>query len=326
MLNLKIFTIMTKMRLFRGVAAILTITWFISGCTGFAQNTKDGKKKKTKSEYLHLKIEKDEDGKVVKVDTMFSSGKFSDKHMKSFSFHVPGFNDDDFNGKENFDFDFDFDIDIDDGDDVSDKMENIHMEGFDSAFYMNIMNKIHIRCNGKEGEECVKIFTDDGQDESWLDSIFGKCHGLDKEGGCNAVCISIDDNGIQISDDKSGGKKIRKKCIIMSKVKIDDASKEEKEAAGYGNGAKTKELDIDELTFSPNPGKGKFDLGFELVKKGDVEIRITDLNGKELFKESLKNFKGEYKKQIDISDNSKGIYLLNIRQDNRQLCKKIVIN
>ncbi len=93
----------------------------------------------------------------------------------------------------------------------------------------------------------------------------------------------------------------------------------------HSEGAAKNSLDADNLSFSPNPSIGKFNLSFELEEKGKTEVRIFDSSNKEIYNESLGKFSGRYDKQIDISDNPKGIYFLQITQGDRMLNKKIVI-
>ncbi len=84
-------------------------------------------------------------------------------------------------------------------------------------------------------------------------------------------------------------------------------------------------LKAENLMFSPNPNNGKFSLSFELPEKGKTTIKIFDVNNKEIYSESLGKFSGRYDKQIDVSENPKGIYFLQIIQDDKSLNKKIVI-
>jgi hypothetical protein len=84
-------------------------------------------------------------------------------------------------------------------------------------------------------------------------------------------------------------------------------------------------LTAENLVFSPNPNSGKFNLSFELPEKGKTTVKIFDEGNKEIYSESLGKFSGKYDRQIDVSENPKGIYFLQITQDNKTLNKKIVI-
>lgn len=84
-------------------------------------------------------------------------------------------------------------------------------------------------------------------------------------------------------------------------------------------------LQVESLQFSPNPSDGKFRVSFDLPEKGRTVVRVFDAGNKEIYKEDLGKFSGNYNKQIDISDNPRGIYFLQITQNDRSLNKKIVI-
>lgn len=92
-------------------------------------------------------------------------------------------------------------------------------------------------------------------------------------------------------------------------------------------GVKTKNrsLDVENLTFSPNPSNGKFNLSFTLKEKKKVTINIYDINGNVVYSETLKDFQGDYSKEIDISDQESGTFFLQIVQGLYDIIKKIII-
>jgi hypothetical protein len=47
--------------------------------------------------------------------------------------------------------------------------------------------------------------------------------------------------------------------------------------------------------------------------------------GELVYQEKAKQFIGEYTKQIDLTDNSKGVYFLEITTDNNVVNRKIII-
>jgi len=88
---------------------------------------------------------------------------------------------------------------------------------------------------------------------------------------------------------------------------------------------KKKELHLDDLKFSPNPSNGKFNLSFTLKEKKKVTINIYNMNGKVVYSETLKDFQGEYNKEIDISEQESGAFFLQIVQGLYDIIKKIII-
>lgn len=126
-------------------------------------------------------------------------------------------------------------------------------------------------------------------------------------------------------DSKDGGKSTEKHYtkIVMVKLDITDANEEELKRFG---GTSDKKLEMEEMKLYPNPNNGKFNLNFNLKSKGDAEVTVYDMQGKQVYNEKLPNFQGEYNKPIDISSNAKGVYFVKILQGKNAQVKKIVLD
>jgi hypothetical protein len=57
----------------------------------------------------------------------------------------------------------------------------------------------------------------------------------------------------------------------------------------------------------------------------DLKIRILNLIGEELISDNLEQFIGEYTKQIDLTNNAKGIYFLEIETEDGMINKKLIL-
>jgi len=88
--------------------------------------------------------------------------------------------------------------------------------------------------------------------------------------------------------------------------------------------AKSKTLELADLAFFPNPNQGKFTVSFNNESTKTIDITVKDLTGKELYANKIKGL-GMVKEQIDISENSSGIYILTIAQGNKSLSKKLLV-
>jgi hypothetical protein len=110
---------------------------------------------------------------------------------------------------------------------------------------------------------------------------------------------------------------------IVEHIKIHLQEVEKNEFSSFA-GINAKSLKMDELNYYPNPNDGKFTLQFKADKR-PTEVKITSLEGKEIYAESLKGFEGTYQNEIDLSSQKRGIYLLQIIQGNKAMNKKIVI-
>ena len=85
------------------------------------------------------------------------------------------------------------------------------------------------------------------------------------------------------------------------------------------------ELDIVDLIIYPNPSKDIFNITFTANEKQDLEIRIINVIGENIFIESKQQFVGEYTKQINLAEYPKAIYFLEIETDDGVINKKLIL-
>ena len=57
----------------------------------------------------------------------------------------------------------------------------------------------------------------------------------------------------------------------------------------------------------------------------DLRVRVLNVVGEEIVKEELQQYIGEYTKQINLEDNAKGIYFLEIETNDGIINKKLVL-
>ena len=79
------------------------------------------------------------------------------------------------------------------------------------------------------------------------------------------------------------------------------------------------------LNIYPNPTRGLFNISFIAEKIDNFDISIVDAFGKLVYNEDKQDFIGEYTKQLDLSDFPRGIYTLQIRNQNSFVSKRIVL-
>lgn len=65
-------------------------------------------------------------------------------------------------------------------------------------------------------------------------------------------------------------------------------------------------------------------MSFNNKSTKSIDITVKELTGKELYNNKVKGL-GMVKEQIDISENSSGIYILTIDQGNKSLSKKLLV-
>jgi hypothetical protein len=82
---------------------------------------------------------------------------------------------------------------------------------------------------------------------------------------------------------------------------------------------------IANLDVYPNPSRDIFNVSFTSEEVQNLKIRILNVIGDEIANEDLQQFIGEYTKQIDLTNNAKGIYFLEIETNNGVINKKLIL-
>jgi hypothetical protein len=82
------------------------------------------------------------------------------------------------------------------------------------------------------------------------------------------------------------------------------------------------EISIVDFNIIPNPNKGIFEIAFDHKIDPNTTITITDIRGKIIMKDLMSS----NKKQVNLSNIEKGIYLVNISGNSLKAQKRIVIH
>ena len=82
---------------------------------------------------------------------------------------------------------------------------------------------------------------------------------------------------------------------------------------------------IDNLNIYPNPSRNVFYISFNSNVIQNFRIRILNLLGEEVYFEDRINFIGEYTRQINLDNYSKGIYFLEIENKTGIINKKLIL-
>lgn len=124
---------------------------------------------------------------------------------------------------------------------------------------------------------------------------------------------------------KASGNEVNRSKMVMVKFTVTDANTDDIQKLSKQIGMADNKLEMNEIKIFPNPHDGKFNLSFNLKAKGDAKVTIFNVEGKEIYLEKLPNFIGEYNKNIDISNNKKGVYFVKIEQGKHAQVKKVVL-
>ena len=82
---------------------------------------------------------------------------------------------------------------------------------------------------------------------------------------------------------------------------------------------------IDNLAIYPNPSRDIFNVSFTSEEVQNLKVRIVNVIGEDLINEDLQQFIGEYTKQINLTNNAKGIYFIEIETNNEIINKKLIL-
>lgn len=82
---------------------------------------------------------------------------------------------------------------------------------------------------------------------------------------------------------------------------------------------------LEDISYYPNPSLGKFSLNVQSPNNAPIMVSIRNLVGEQIFQFQEEAPDGELEKVIDLTGQPKGTYLLQIKQNDRVLSKKILI-
>ncbi|MFN8397741.1 MAG: PKD domain-containing protein [Bacteroidia bacterium] len=80
------------------------------------------------------------------------------------------------------------------------------------------------------------------------------------------------------------------------------------------------------LNIFPNPSTGLFNLRAELRKSVDVELRVTNMLGQQVWNASLGKQSGNISSEIDLRGVSQGMYILEVNAGNRRAFKQLIVD
>ena len=113
--------------------------------------------------------------------------------------------------------------------------------------------------------------------------------------------------------------------VVIKTCNIEDLDKEDQKLLRSEGKANNHNLKIENVDFYPNPNNGRFQLSFTLKDQGDTEISVFSMEGKRVYQELLPGFTGNYRNQIDISENANGIYYIKVTQGKNSWFKKMIL-
>ena len=90
-------------------------------------------------------------------------------------------------------------------------------------------------------------------------------------------------------------------------------------------GAKLENSSVANLDVYPNPSRDIFNVTFTSEEEQTMTVKVVNMIGEEIFTEELTEFVGQYTKVIDMNNQPKGVYFLEITTSTGGINKKIVL-
>ena len=91
---------------------------------------------------------------------------------------------------------------------------------------------------------------------------------------------------------------------------------------GLGEGDEWVEKDI---KIYPNPNNGKFNLYFNPEGDKETIITITNFLGQIIYESSVSGV-SEFDEEIDLYDNGKGVYFINVHTGDDKISRRLVVD
>ena len=79
------------------------------------------------------------------------------------------------------------------------------------------------------------------------------------------------------------------------------------------------------IVIYPNPNTGLFTLSFTALQGNEAEIKVLDVLGKTVYYEKSIITQNEYFKEIELGKITTGIYIVQVKEGEKQLYKKLII-
>ncbi|MEO0897348.1 MAG: right-handed parallel beta-helix repeat-containing protein [Bacteroidota bacterium] len=84
-------------------------------------------------------------------------------------------------------------------------------------------------------------------------------------------------------------------------------------------------LGVSRVSVYPNPNKGSFFLDVELDQLKDMNIEITDIRGKVVYRQAYGQTIGTIRQAIELKNSGSGMYFLKVRFDGQSITRKVRI-
>jgi len=78
------------------------------------------------------------------------------------------------------------------------------------------------------------------------------------------------------------------------------------------------------VTISPNPNNGIFSFSFAVGESADITVEVVNALGQTVFNETIKEFTGTYRKDMDLTGSSSGLYQIKVKRGEQTSTHKVI--
>ncbi|MCC6463130.1 MAG: PDZ domain-containing protein [Saprospiraceae bacterium] len=89
--------------------------------------------------------------------------------------------------------------------------------------------------------------------------------------------------------------------------------------------AVNRSLSLDGFRAYPNPSQGQVTVEFHSDPVPTI-VSLLDVSGRQLFREELNAFNGDYNQQFDLSEYAKGTIIIHVQQNEKVFTEQIIVN
>ncbi|RYE22391.1 MAG: T9SS type A sorting domain-containing protein [Sphingobacteriales bacterium] len=84
-------------------------------------------------------------------------------------------------------------------------------------------------------------------------------------------------------------------------------------------------ITLNNVSMYPNPTSGKFTIGFNNNKAGEVKIRVSNVTGQQLLSEVYKEQAGSHSLELDLGGRARGVYFVELEANGIKTTRRLVL-
>lgn len=176
-------------------------------------------------------------------------------------------------------------------------------------------------------EEEVKIIViEDGKEVEWKkDDMDIQIQEIHEEQGNKTIKVIVEENDEKVSNQTQKIIIVKGKQAQVVEVKTAaEQTNENKMAETRPISTMERSLKLKDFQLSPNPASERINLSFK-GKKDPITIKLLGVDGRQFYKEYIRDFDGFYQKDIDLKEVQSNFIIVTIEQKGKVYTDKVAI-